>query len=259
MKFLKHQYYKLLILLNYFRVFRFRCLSVYRSFHRKSSKPIIGVDLHKEYGRTVYFRPVTSDIHSFEQVLVNRDYRFKTEFPVNTIIDAGANAGYASIYFSHHYPDARIIALEPEESNCDIIRMNMKGSSRFYLEPYALWDKNTKLSLVDENTSKWSFRFSDEGSGRKYAAVNMRSLFDKYAIESLDLCKIDIEGAEKTVFSTPDADWWLQRTRVLFVELHERFEPGTENIFFETMKRNSFTCRISGENILAINTKSPAS
>ena len=253
MKFLKLQYYRLLILMNYIRVFGTDCFRVYFRLRKKRNTGIYGVFL-KKYARTVYLRAETTDIHSFEQVLVNRDYLLKSGIPVKNIIDAGANAGYASIFFSHYYPGAKIIALEPEESNCEIIRKNMEGIQNFHLEPCALWDKMTQLGLLDENTSKWSFRFSEEGA-RKYQAVDMPYLFDKYSIETLDLCKIDIEGGEREVFASPGADWWLQKTKVLFIELHERFCPGTEEIFFACMQRNAFHCRISGENILALNTK----
>ena len=50
-----------------------------------------------------------SDLVMFEQVFVRRDYEFDLGFEPSTIVDAGANAGYASLYFHRKYPDARII------------------------------------------------------------------------------------------------------------------------------------------------------
>ena len=38
-----------------------------------------------------------------------------------------------------------------------------------------------------------------------------------------DIVKLDIEGAEKEVFDRCD---WLNRVRVVAIELHDRFKPG---------------------------------
>jgi hypothetical protein len=42
-------------------------------------------------------------------------------------------------------------------------------------------------------------------------------------IESIDLLKVDIEGAEKEVFAACD---WMDSVRCLMIELHDRFKPG---------------------------------
>jgi len=43
-------------------------------------------------------------------------------------------------------------------------------------------------------------------------------------MRSVDLLKIDIEGAEKEVFEGCD---WMDDIRCLMIELHDRFKPGS--------------------------------
>jgi hypothetical protein len=42
-------------------------------------------------------------------------------------------------------------------------------------------------------------------------------------LSSIDLLKIDIEGAEKEVFEVCD---WMGDVHSLMIELHDRFKPG---------------------------------
>ena len=65
---------------------------------------------------------------------------FDLPFTPKTIVDAGANIGMASIFYSHRYPAAKIIALEAEGSNfaalCKNVEpyQNIKIDSRCSLE-----------------------------------------------------------------------------------------------------------------------------
>jgi len=44
-----------------------------------------------------------------------------------------------------------------------------------------------------------------------------------------DLLKVDIEGSEKSMFEHCDA--WIDRVRMIVVELHDRFMPGCQSAF----------------------------
>ena len=43
-------------------------------------------------------------------------------------------------------------------------------------------------------------------------------------LESIDILKVDIEGAEKEVFETCD---WIDAINCLMIETHDRFKPGS--------------------------------
>jgi hypothetical protein len=57
----------------------------------------------------------------------------------------------------------------------------------------------------------------------KCRAISMRTLMSEMRMPSVDLLKVDIEGAEREVFENCD---WMQDIRCLMIELHDRFRPG---------------------------------
>jgi tRNA1(Val) A37 N6-methylase TrmN6 len=60
----------------------------------------------------------TTDIEAFEQIFVRFDYE-SSNLPVSAgvILDLGANVGLATVFFGIRYTDAKLLAVEPSESN----------------------------------------------------------------------------------------------------------------------------------------------
>ena len=72
---------------------------------------------------SVKIRPRTSDRYAFEQIFLDDDYALPMGLQPRFVIDGGANVGYASIYFSNRYPNADIVAVEPDPSKlCGSLR-----------------------------------------------------------------------------------------------------------------------------------------
>lgn len=74
-------------------------------------------------------RPDATDPFIFEEVFILDGYDFRTGNEPQLIFDIGASVGYASIYFAEKYPAARIIAVEPEASNIELLRKNTAAYS----------------------------------------------------------------------------------------------------------------------------------
>ena len=68
---------------------------------------------------------------------------------------------------------------------------------------------------------------------------------------SVDLLKIDIEGAEKELFSAP-SDSWLARTRLIIIELHDRMVAGCEQALEEATNGYLFLKMIKGEDTILV-------
>lgn len=183
--------------------------------------------------RPVEIRTATTDQLVFEKVFVGDDYQPGEIDDVRVIVDAGANVGYATLWFRRAWPAARIIAIEPDPANFEQLRRNVGHLPGIELVQGALWGEDTELSLQRSENGKplhsWGTRTVEPDSVPAAAgltrAFTLDTLAATYGLERLDYVKIDIEGAEKQVFESP-ARRWLERTRLIAVEFHDRFRPG---------------------------------
>lgn len=175
----------------------------------------------------VHLRLKTSDEATYVQILLWGQYAFDLPFSPKVIVDAGANVGMASIYFAHKYPGAKIIAIEAEASNFDVLARNVRPYPAIMPIHAALWNRDGEISVCEADpatgvSGNWAF-VTREGPGVKIRAITMPTLMKELQIQAVDLVKIDIEGAEKEVFEAGD---WIKSVRCLMIELHDRFRPG---------------------------------
>jgi FkbM family methyltransferase len=118
------------------------------------------------------------------------------------IIDAGANIGAASLYFSIAYPGSKVVAIEPEKNNCALARLNCAGREIELIEG-AIGAEPGTMFLQDPGLSSWGFRVSSQGS----VEVNVHSIDQILTAQEAALTpfilKVDIEGGENALFSGP--------------------------------------------------------
>jgi len=169
----------------------------------------------------------STDPSIYSEVLLRGEYSFDLPFSPKVIVDAGANIGMASIYFAHKYPEAKVIAIEPEASNFGLLARNVRPYPAIIPIHAALWNRDGEISVREPDLStgshgEWGF-VTHEGPGMKVRAIRMRTLMAEMKISSVDVLKVDIEGAEKELFEACD---WMQSVRCLMIELHDRFRPG---------------------------------
>ena len=176
----------------------------------------------------VHIRVRTTDASIYREILLYGEYgNFNLPFTPKTIVDAGANIGMASIYYAHRYPQARIISIEAEASNFEMLRRNVAAYTSITPIHAALWNRDGFINVSDPDPvtgafGKWGF-VTSESPGVPVRAITMRTLIAEQGISYIDLLKVDIEGAEKEVFESCD---WMGHVRALIVELHDRFKPG---------------------------------
>jgi FkbM family methyltransferase len=159
----------------------------------------------------------SSDVFVFDQIFVDREYRCLEGMEnVRTIVDAGANVGYSSAWLLSRFPDANVVAIEPDPRNFDLLARNLAPfGNRAALFRGALWSGDTTLDFGD------AFRAEGDEWARQVgvAAVSMPTLIERYGLETIDILKIDIEGAETAVFNAPDLSW-MDRVGAIVIELH---------------------------------------
>jgi len=202
----------------------------------------------------------SSDEHVFDQIFVRQEYALVRDLlkEQQTILDLGANVGYASAYFATCYPSARILAVEPDPSNYQLCVRNLAPyGARVKTLQGAVWSACGRLAL-----SRGSF-----GDGREWAtqvvevptasdadvdAWDIPSLLDILGEEILDLLKIDIEGSEVELFEK-NAARWLPRVRNICIELHDR---RCREIFFRALRDFDYDLAEHLEFTLCLNLRS---
>ena len=119
------------------------------------------------------------------------------------------------------------MAVEAEASNFAVLTRNVRAYPSVLPIHAALWNKDGQISIAAPSSSESPFSkvefVVNEVEGAPVRAVTMRTLMREARIESIDLLKVDIEGAEKEVFESCD---WMGSVRCLAIELHDRFKPG---------------------------------
>lgn len=168
----------------------------------------------------VVVRGRTSDVGVFYEIFALRIYTLpQTE--IASIVDVGANVGYASIYFAHFCPNAQIIAVEPEHSNYQTLVENTQNLKNISCIRAAIWPQETELTLQNPSASNWSFHYKeaeDAMGGPVIKTQTIPGLMKKFNLERIGLLKIDIEGAEKNLFAS-NTDW-LRCVDYLQIEIH---------------------------------------
>ncbi len=172
--------------------------------------------------RPIHLRVGTSDVSLFRDILLKKEYAWEMPSLPRVIVDAGANVGMASVFYANRYPEAKIISVEPEPWNAEMLRKNMAYYPNNVVLEAALWNENEPVRLLDPGLGEWGFRTVAGGSGVR--GITVEQLMRECGIDYIDLLKLDIEGAEVEVLA--DASRWIGRIGAILMEPHDRFRAG---------------------------------
>lgn len=196
----------------------------------------------------IWLRSRTSDIGVFKQVICDRETEFDLDEQPNLIIDAGANIGLFSVMMAERYPDCRIVALEVEGTNFDVLRKNVANYPNITPMQRALWRSNGCVRISDPSALENSFTVEETEPGEPgaIAAVSIDGLLLELGYRELSLLKMDIEGSELEILDDQTADW-VSSTRAMLVELHDRLRPGCTAAFNRLVARRRHEASRHGE------------
>lgn len=219
----------------------------------------------KEVG-DMTLRPRTADAAVVSQVFSWRQYDL-SQFPQQSqisrthdeilgrgrrplILDLGANNGASARWFARAYPQADIVAVEPDPENARICRVNTAGHAVQVLTA-AIGSVPGTVTLHNTDTATLSYTTTRAPDGGVPVVTVGQILADRPDHE-LFIVKIDIEGFEEDLFAA-DTDWVEQAT-VLLVEPHDwKFpERDTSHNLQQTMGRLPFHLLLCGENLVYV-------
>ena len=207
----------------------------------------------KNIKHPIILRPGTSDVPLLFHIFVEKEYGINPKKEPSFIIDAGANVGFTAVYFANRFPKARIIAIEPEESNLKLLQKNTEAYPKIRCIKAGLWNSNTLLRITNlEKDSKWGFQVEetkDQGADT-CQAISIPQILSEEKAKKIDIAKIDIEGSEKEVFAKNTQ--WLSKTNLLVIEFHDRMKPGSSEPFWNAVRGMKFRRYKKRKNVILV-------
>ena len=233
-----------------------------------------------DYPAPFYIRAGTSDAEILWQVILQAEYDIR-RFPQfekidrlyraataagsrPVIIDCGANIGLSAVWFARQFPDAQIFAVEPADDNLAVARRNVSAYPNITVLRGAMWDRSSELTIRDTTAAAWAYQVTESdapsggGDAATLKAFTVPEILDLAGADRALIVKIDIEGAEATLFRSNTE--WVRSTDLIAIELHDWMLPGrrTSAPFLRSFVNLEFDMLQHGENLFVFIDRSEA-
>ena len=198
----------------------------------------------------IWFRLYSTDSAVFNAIFRRAEYRrLEPTETVDLVLDCGANVGYSSLYFLTKYPNCRVIAVEPDPANFDLLTRNLADyQPRVRLVRAGVWSHPTRLRMSDEafgDGREWARRVREceDEEPAEFAATDIGSLLLQSGASRISILKIDVERAEVEIFAR-NYEHWLDRTDNIVIELHD---SECRSVFHRAINGIPFRVQESGD------------
>lgn len=187
----------------------------------------------------VYTRSVPEAQYVYDEIFRQGCYATFDLPPGPLIVDAGANIGMFVIYMKSRYPDAELICFEPMPESVEVFRKNMQlhGIGNVTLHEFALGSR-AEASVPFSYYPMLPANSTRHPEIKEVAKEHMAAWLERDVVEqfykpqqvevtverlarflpedrTVDLLKVDVEGAEADVLLGVEAAQWANIQRVV--------------------------------------------
>ena len=198
--------------------------------------------------REFFYRKGTIDEAVIFQVMKNSRYNFKPlrrarelsdlyaritrtdKAPL--IVDAGADIGASAVYFAYSFAKARVVAIEPEKGNFDLLTANTGNLPVECLRASVAASAGAFDGLDASGGLHNCQAGAPAGRTNPATPVPRTALNEIYERNIKDtapfIVKLDLEDTEGELFA--ENTEWVGRTPVIIITLRDGLIPGTANL-----------------------------
>lgn len=188
-------------------------------------------------GRLIfYFMNWYEFLYLYFEIFVFKEYLFVSNKKAPLILDCGAHIGIALLFFKQKYPNAVIIAFEPQQTNVSLLKQNITDNR---LKDVTIVSSavsnhvgNMPLYTSGANKSSWgnSLQASSDSSSKQLTETVSVIKLSSYLDQKIDFLKMDIEGAEVDVLREIEPK--IRNVQQLVIEIHNQIGSANNRLFF---------------------------
>jgi len=169
----------------------------------------------------------------FNEIFVKGEYLFPADNERPKIVDCGSNIGLSILFFKRLYPQASIIAFEPDAETFSMLKRNIENNriSDVVLHNCALSDQDGEITFYRdaENSGSPLMSTCNERLVGMPTKVTARRL-SPFLVGTIDLLKVDVEGAEHSLMMDLVATGKLASVRQIHMEYHHHIAGNTDRL-----------------------------
>lgn len=182
---------------------------------------------------------VPSALFSFAELFEQNIYNFPADGSRPVVVDIGANIGLSILYFKSIYPEAEIVAYEADPEIFSYLQDNVQRNQAagVTLCNKAVWTHDGTVSFAADGADGGAIN----EAGNCIPCEDVRNILTRYS--RIDFLKMDIEGAENTVYERMDGH--LSAVRNCFIEYHSAVDKTQKlGAILEMLTANGFRYKL---------------
>ena len=166
----------------------------------------------------------------FEDLFLNDEYYVKLR-KTPLIIDLGSEIGLSVTYFTTVYPNARILAFEPDPASFALLSQNIIENRMEKVTAYncALSDKVGILPFYVDKNVEGSLTMSLYPTRQQRKITVKVKRLSSFITRRIDLLKMDIEGAELLVLKDLSRTKKINYIDHMIIEYHHHIDSTINN------------------------------
>lgn len=198
-------------------------------------------------GQSFHFQDAPTFVHAYRQIFKNGVYDFPCIKGSPVILDCGANIGVAVRFWAKKFPSPTIIAFEADPAIFEVLNRNVQlaANCKIELHQAAAWSSRGFVQFKSTGLEGGHLdSVPCESNGETICVPTVR--LREYLTNTVDLLKIDIEGAEVDVLL--DCGDALSVVERIYVEYHSYpSSPQRLNELLDVLRTNGFRFYLQSE------------
>ena len=176
-------------------------------------------------GATFLIEPGSSDLYTIYEICYDRGYQPRQQRPpyhFSTIVDFGANIGVFSVWAALAFHPETLVAVEMEPACFRQLTANIKlNGLESVIRPIQAAIYWRSGQVATHRRVGFSFHeLRPQGDQHYVRSFSFADFLEHSGLETIDLLKIDIEGAEKYLLTPENAGLFREKVKYIILETH---------------------------------------